>query len=125
MPNFLNVSLDKTTTPWSVDIDQTGNANHVARNAAAQTITWQLVGNAATGSYVSFQWQAPVPPNAIFGPFTPDPNNNRRATMSDLNSSQATSGSWIYKLTIEVDGVEYSVIISLVDTNTNPSIKNN
>jgi len=125
MPNLLRVSLDKTTTPWSVDIDQSGNANHVPRNAAAQTITWQLVGNAATGSYVSFQWQGTGPPNGVFGPFTPDSSNSSRATMSDLNNTQATSGTWIYKLTIEVDGVEYSVIISLTETNTNLTIKNN
>lgn len=126
MPNNLAVTLDQSTTPWSVDVDQHGNANQVNRSANSQNITWQLQGNAATGSFVSFQWITnPPPPNTIFGSFTLS-GTGKQATMSDLNNSDSTSGVWIYKLTINVDGTQYSTIAQLNPraTNTNPTIKN-
>ena len=121
------MTLDQSTTPWSVDIDQHGNANQVSRSANSQTITWLLEGNAATGSFVSFQWITnPPPSNSIFGPFTPG-QNNKQATMSDLNNSDSSAGTWIYKLTIDVGGTQYSTIAALSPraVNTNPTIKNN
>lgn len=126
MPNNLAVSLDQTTTPWSVDVDEHGNANQVSRSPNSQTITWQLESNAATGTIVNFAWLTnPPPASTIFGPFAIAPNG-KQATMSDLNASVATTGSWIYQLTINVGGTNYTTIAALkIGTNTNPSIKNN
>lgn len=126
MPNNLSVTLDKSTTPWSVDVDQHGNPNWVSRNSNSQTITWELQGDAATGSFVCFQWISNPPPNAtIFGSFTVG-QNGKQATMSDLNDSDSTAGTWIYQLTIDVGGNNYSTIAALGPraVNTNPSIKN-
>ena len=41
MPNNLHVTLDTSTTPPCLDIDQSNDANHVSRSPNAQTITWQ------------------------------------------------------------------------------------
>ncbi|MGP8033036.1 MAG: hypothetical protein ACLPQ6_02740 [Steroidobacteraceae bacterium] len=126
MPNNLAVTLDESTTPWSVAVDEHGNANEVSRNPNSQTITWKLESNAATGTIVNFGWLTnPPPADNILGPFTIGPNG-KQATMSDLNNSVATTGSWIYQLTINVGGTNYTTITALkVGTNTNPNIKNN
>ena len=132
MPNNLKVTLDKSTNPWCLDIDQKDNANHVSQGPNAQTITWQLNGQAASGSFDSqgsaepgFAWVSnPAPPAGIFG----DPvlcSNNNEMTMSDLNNSASTAGDWIYQLSATIDGVVYqSKKTSTTATNTNPTIKN-
>ncbi|AIF45969.1 hypothetical protein [Dyella japonica] len=124
MPNNLKVSLDETTNPWVVKIDEKGNANEVARNPEQQTITWQLDGNAATGDIIDFNWVGTQPKADIFG--QPKYNNNdHNMTLTDLNNSAATTGDWIYKLTIEVDNNQYSTNASITGTTDNPTIKNN
>jgi hypothetical protein len=124
MPNNLHVTLDESKTPWVVDVDQQGNANHVSRNPNAQTITWQLTGNAASGSIVSFAWIGTAPPSTIFGPPTISGNGNQ-LSITDLNNSASTTGSWTYQLTIRVGGTDYSTIATLpTATTTNPWIKN-
>ncbi len=124
MANDLKVTLNENTNPWLVDIDQKDNANQVARSALAQTITWQLNGNAANGTIVNFVW-INSPPAGVFG----DPSygvNGKSMTMSDLNNSAATAGQWIYKLEIQVNGNTYwSGATAITGTATNPSIKNN
>lgn len=124
MANDLSVTLDKSKTPWLVDIDQKDGANQVARSNQSQTITWQLTGNAASGNITAFDWIQQ--PNAgIFG----DPaiaSNGNTMTMSDLNNSTNTTGNWTYQLTIEVGGQSYqSGVTSITGTSTNPTIKNN
>lgn len=132
MPNNnLKVSLDTSTSPPRLDVDQHGNPNHVSRSSSAQTITWQLTGNAATGSFNAqdapqpgFAWME-VPPAGIFGPPTPG-GNGKKITMNDLNNSAGTTGEWIYRLSATIDGQVYqSDAISIGGTTTNPSIKNN
>lgn len=130
MANDLKVTLDKNTTPWLVDIDQKDGANQVARSAQSQTITWQLNGNAASGTIVSFVWVnnppgVNPPPSGIFG--TPlIAQNGNSMTMSDLNNSTTTTGDWLYILTINVGGQNYqSGQTSITGTATNPTIKNN
>lgn len=124
MANDLSVTLDKSKTPWLVDIDQKNGANQVARSNQSQTITWQLTGDAASGNITGFSWLQQ--PNA--GIFE-DPviaTNGNTMTMSDLNNSASTTGDWTYQLTIEVGGQSYqSAATSLTDTSTNPTIKNN
>lgn len=132
MPNLLKVALDNSTSPPSLDIDQKDNANHVSRGPNAQTITWQLNGNAAAGSFNAqnaakpgFAWVDPAPPAGIFGSPTLSSNGNE-ITMSDLNNSASTAGDWVYQLSATIGGVVYqSNKTSLTETNTNPSIKNN
>ena len=74
MPNHLQVTLDQSTPPWWVDIDQSGNANHVIQSPDVQSITWQLTGNAASGSLVALTDPDPgfarvgmAPPFGVFG----------------------------------------------------------
>ena len=137
MPNNLNVTLDKTTTPWTVDVSQQGNANHVDRNPNAQTVTWQLTGNAASGFFVpmddpslnpGFSWVS-EPPAGIFGTPTISSNGNQ-LTITDLNSGTlgngtSTVGTWTYMLRVNVGGTVYkSLAISIRATNTNPTIVN-
>jgi hypothetical protein len=132
MPHNLNVKLDTSTTPPYLDIDQSNGANHVSRSPNAQTITWQLTGNAASGSFNTqsdpepgFAWVGTPPPAGIFGSPVLQANGNQ-LTMSDLNNSASTAGDWIYQLSATIGGVVYqSNKTSLTETTTNPSIKNN
>ena len=132
MANDLSVTLDQSTTPWTVKIDQKNQVNEVSRSPNAQTITWQLTGNAASGSFGAindpthpgFAWLDPVPPNGVFG--APElKSNGNQLTISDLNNSASTSGHWVYQLWINVGGTFYkSIPISLTLTTTSPIIIN-
>ena len=124
MDHVLNVSLDKSTTPWLVDIDQHGNANQVGRSPQPQTLAWELTGYAAGGDLLPLKWVEPPPPG-IFGP--PEvAANGQRMTMTDLNDDQDSTGTWIYSLSLTLDGQEYSTQGTIpTGTTTNPSIKNN
>ena len=135
----MNVTLDKTTNPWTVDVDQHGNGNHFGRNASTQTITWQLTGDAASGFFVpmsdpslnpGFSWVS-EPPQGIFGYPPTISSNGNQMTMTDLNSGTlpngtSTVGTWTYKLRVNVGGTVYtSLAISIRATNNNPTIVNN
>lgn len=130
MPNNLSVTLNKNQTPWSVDVDQHGNDNEVSQGPNAQTITWQLSGNAASGSFVSlsdpnpgFAWIS-APPAGVFGTPTLSGNGNT-LTMTDTNTGSGTSGMWTYMLRVNVGGTVYSTkTVSITGTDTNPWIKN-
>jgi hypothetical protein len=126
MANPLKVTLDKTTTPWRVDIDENNGANHFPQSANPQTISWQLTGNAATGTFVDFHFlpnQTPDP-GSIFGP----PNygaNNKSLSVTDNHTSSSSNGTWIYYLEINVDGNPYSTTSSTpMAVINNPTIKN-
>jgi len=131
MPNDLHVTLDTSTTPPCLDIDQSNGANHVSRSPNAQTITWQLTGNAASGSFNTqsapepgFAWVGTPPPAGIFGPPTLSSNGNE-ITMSDLNNSASTAGDWIYQLSATIGNVSYqSKKTSITGQTTDPTIKN-
>ena len=122
MDHVLRVTLDKSTRPWTVDIDQSDNANHIDRSAQPQTIVWTLEGDAANGQLQPLSW-VDAPPEGIFGP-AEVAANGQRMLMSDLNDDAASSGDWIYRLSVELDGQTYTTLDS-TGTNTNPSIKNN
>ncbi|RAO75711.1 hypothetical protein [Dyella jiangningensis] len=132
MANDLAVTLNESTNPWLVDVDQKNNANHVARSNQTQTITWQLNGNAASGKIVSCNWvnNPPAtnpPPAGIFGPFVIAPNG-KSMTITDLNNSTSTTGDWIYQISVQLvdNGPIYqSGYVSITGTATNPTIKNN
>jgi len=130
MPNNLNVTLDTNSSPAAVDVDQHGKDNEVSQSANAQTIVWQLTGNAASGSFVplddpnpGFEWIS-APPAGVFGSPSRSPNGNQ-LTISDLNNSADTAGSWTYMLRVNDGGTVYSTkTISLKATTTNPVIVN-
>jgi len=130
MPNNLNVTLDKSKTPWAVDIDQNGNDNQVSQGPNAQNITWQLTGDAASGSFVplsdpspGFEWIT-APTTGIFSDPSRSPNGNQM-TISDTNNSASTAGSWTYRMRINVGGTVYTTnTLSLAATSTNPVIVN-
>lgn len=130
MPNNLNVTLDTNSSPAAVDVDQHGKGNEVSQSANAQTIVWQLTGNAASGSFVplddpnpGFEWIS-APPPGVFGSPSRSPNGNQ-LTISDLNNSTDTAGSWTYMLRVNDGGTVYSTkTISLKATTTNPVIVN-
>ena len=131
MPNNLNVTLDTGTSPSAVDVDQHGKDNEVSQGPGAQTITWQLTGNAASGSFVpmtdsapGFQWTS-APPDGIFGTPTVSQGSGNQLTLTDLNTGTSTQGSWTYILRINVGGTIYSTkTTSLKATTTNPVIIN-
>lgn len=123
MSNNLHVTLDTHVNPPHLDIDQDGSAHQVERRPGVQTITWDLTGNAATGSFDAqgdpvpgFAWVGSPPAAGIFG----DPvlsQNGNRMTISDLHSSAGTAGEWTYQLSATIGGVVYrsKVDISNVD----------
>jgi len=113
MPNHLNVTLDESTVPPCLHIDPDGSVHHVARGPDVQTITWDLTGNAAAGSFDAqggpapgFAWVGSPPKEGIFG----DPvlsRNGNRMTISDRNNSTDTTGEWTYRLSATIGGVVY------------------
>jgi hypothetical protein len=130
VPNNLNVTLDTSKTPWAVDVDQHGKGNEVSQGPNAQTITWQLTGNAASGGFVAlndpnpgFEWIT-APPAGIFSAPSRSPNGNQ-LTISDTNTGTGTTGSWTYRLRVNVGGTVYSSnALSLTATTTSPVIIN-
>lgn len=122
MEHVLRVTLDKSTQPWTVDIDQHGNANHIDRSPDPQTIEWKLEGDAANGELQPLSW-VDTPPDGVFGPVKVD-SHGKRMEVSDLNKDAATRGDWIYRLSVKLDGQTYTTL-DTTGTNTNPSIKNN
>lgn len=130
MAIILRVSLDKTYTPWAVDVDETGEPNRINPANIRRLIRWELVGNAATGKFhpqqepePGFRWLQPTP-DGVFG--EPMPSGDfKQVSISDLNNSQQSKGTFIYQLWIEVDGVSYSTIAELgMRAATNPAIIN-
>ncbi|RCS30478.1 hypothetical protein DEO45_06530 [Rhodanobacter denitrificans] len=133
MPNLLTVTLYTKENPQYLDINQSNDANHVSQNPNSQTITWQLTGDAASNSSFNtqsdskpgFAWVGTTtPPAGIFGTPTLSANGNQM-TMTDLNNSASTQGTWYYQLSATIGGVVYqSNWTPLTATTTNPTIKN-
>ena len=96
-----NLTLRVTLKDGSLDVEQSGNANEMGHGQSG-TITWELTGNAAAGSFNSmsdsnpgFAWQQ-QPPVGVFG--TPGlVHNNNGIQMSDDNNNPNginSTGSW-------------------------------
>lgn len=130
MAIVLRVSLDKTYTPWAVDVNETGKGNRIGRSNVKRQIRWELVGNAEQGAFhpqggtqPGFSWMQPVPDN-VFGEPTPS-EDFKQLSITDLNNDLASSGTFVYQLWIEVDGVSYSSVTELgIRAATNPAIIN-
>ncbi|HEY8682678.1 MAG TPA: hypothetical protein VIM06_05860, partial [Rhodanobacter sp.] len=74
MATILQVTLDVTKSPPCLDVGQQNNANHISSSPNVQTIKWQLIGDAAQGSFNSqtgsppgFAWIGTAPKASIFG----------------------------------------------------------
>ncbi len=90
-----------------------------------------MTGNAASGSFVSltdpnpgFAWVS-APPAGIFGAPSLSGNGNQ-LTITDLNNSASTAGTWTYILRVNVGGTVYTSATTSIGGNDNdPTIKNN
>ncbi|HET9033474.1 MAG TPA: hypothetical protein VFN25_11275 [Dokdonella sp.] len=128
----LKVTLDESTTPWTVNVNQSGNANHVPHGAKAHTITWRLSGNAKTGFFVplsdpepGFSWFRTKPSEGIFSDMAIR-GNGKKLTVNDTNDNASSKGEWTYVMRVNVGGTVYSTIaVATIATNTNPTIRNN
>lgn len=131
MANNMNVTLDESTHPWSLKVDQDGH-NQVEQNPNPQDINWQLTGsNLANASFLpqggaepGFEWKTPVPGAGIFS----DPalkSNNQKMTVTDSNPNASTAGTWYYILRATVGATVYrTMAASIAATTTDPCIKN-
>lgn len=129
-----NLTLRVSLNNGSLDVDQSGNANEMAHGQTG-TITWELTGNAASGSFNAmnaanpgFAWQQ-QPPNGVFGTPGLAAHGNQIQVSDDNNDPNGvnSTGSWIYQLYATVGGNTYSTIASLgrpTATTTNPNIVN-
>jgi len=128
-----NLTLQVTLKDGSLDVNQAGNANEMGHGESG-TITWELTGNAASGSFNAmnatnpgFAWQQQTP-NGVFG--TPTLAHGNQIQMSDNNNDPNgvnSTGSWIYQLYATIGGNSYSTIANLsrpTATATNPNIVN-
>lgn len=124
-----NVTLTVTLKNGSLDVDEAGNGNQISHGETS-TITWELTGNAASGSFNAIDGASPgfawvqSPPQDVFGTPTLQANGNQ-IQMSDNNTSSNSIGSWIYQLHATIGGAQYSTIANnRVATVTNPTIQN-
>jgi hypothetical protein len=131
MPTNLNVDLDTSITPSSLDVIDLNGLNVFSQSQTAHTITWTLSGNASTGEFVSltnpepgFAWVGTAPPSGIFSGPTLNANGNV-ITITDLNNAASTRGTWVYILRATIGGVQYQTIDTTPKgTTTNPWIRN-
>jgi hypothetical protein len=129
----LNVTIKKDGPDEGyLDVDQSGNANHVPKNASQQTITWKLIGNANGGTFNAlnapnpgFSWKGTEPPLGIFGAAVPDAHGNM--TMTDNNTPASPSGTWVYQLWATINGQQYTTLATLgiKQVTRDPTIVNN
>lgn len=118
----LTVTLDQTTTPWTLAVSQ----SQVQVNAYPTTIAWQLNGNASSGTWPTdaqhraFAWLGTPPPPGTF--------TNAAINGGDLSATDngGATGTWSYQLCALLNGqYYYSPITSLRGLPTTPKIKNN
>jgi hypothetical protein len=102
MANSLEVTLDMSTKPPTVRVDNTV----VVRSKMPRFISWHLVGNAAKGRFAGFRWFPRVPRPGIFGPFTHIPGS-KWAILPDLHTGARTEGEWVYRLAVQVGRKKY------------------
>ena len=129
-----NLTLRVSLNNGSLDVDQSGNANEMGHGQTG-TITWELTGNAASGSFNAmnagnpgFAWKQP-PPNGVFGTPGVVANGNQIQMTDNNNDPNGTNstGTWIYQLYATIGGNSYSTIASFnrpTAVTTNPTIKN-
>jgi hypothetical protein len=130
--NNINVVLT-TTAPQTLDVKDNGGQNLV--NAASQptTITWNLTGNLAQGSFVpmndpsgkyGFEWVTQPPP-AWAGTPTIGASGNSLSVV-DTHLDATSNGEATYRLRARLNGTVYSTTATVSRTATvnNPVIIN-
>ena len=129
----MSINLNVTIKDGSLDVDQSGNANHVPKLANPTMITWRLIGNAQGGVFNAisaanpgFKWKGTQPPTGIFGDAVPDAQGNMTMVDNNINI-QGASGTWFYQLWATINGQQYSTITTLSPraVTHDPSIQNN
>lgn len=123
-----NLTLQVTLTNGSLDVEQSNSANQMPHGQSG-TITWQLTGNAVSGTFTGFTWKQ-QPPTGVFGtPTIVSAGTRSEIQMSDSNTDPNgvnSTGTWIYQLSATIDGKPYSTSYEkLAATTKNPTIKNN
>lgn len=120
----LTVTLDQTTTPWTLDVSE----QQVDVNVFPSTIAWELTGTAATGAWSTdphhppFKWLRPQPPLGTFS----NPGIDG-AELSATDNGPA-GGPWPYQLCIKLDDNYYQTSNaprSAAKLGRAPQIKNN
>lgn len=127
----LKVTLKTINGVKTLDVDDANQGNHIGQSSQAQTIVWQLEGEAASGSFnplndpkPGFAWKTTNPAPTPFTQLARNPNGNQ-ITVSDLNNSASTQGTWVYQLYVTVGNQVYSTTAtSPMATSNNPTIKN-
>ena len=131
MATILRVSIDKTGAIWVLDVEDSCNANRFDANNIKRKIRWELDGNAAGGAFhllaepdPGFKWLEPLAPPGVFG--KPELSDDRKQiSVTNLHKNSGSSGTFIYQLWIEFDGMHYSTVAELgIRAATNPAIIN-
>ena len=113
MSNNVNVSLDTTVDPPALKVHDHGHIK-VAKKSTPQTISWNLTGTIAAGSFVAmdadppgFRWVGDAPAAGIFGTPTVGSNGNS-LSVTDTHRDAGSDGTWTYQLHVLYDGKTYS-----------------
>lgn len=132
MTNNINVNLDTSVTPHVLNVDDKGGIK-ISKNAKPQTISWNLTGNLAKAEFVSlcgnspgFEWVSDPPPaTGVFSQPQIGSNGNSLNVVDNHPNSHST-GTWIYRLRVLLDGTVYQTTsqVSITSTSKNPIIIN-
>jgi hypothetical protein len=131
MTNNINVSLDNSNGVNKLNVVDNGGQNEVSQNSAPTTISWNLTGALAQGSFVAmnatppgFEWVGVNPPAGLFG--TPQVQaNGNSLSVTDNHVDSTSNGEWIYMLRVNYGGSVISTTASMPGgTVSNPVIIN-
>ena len=122
--NTINVELT-SSTPQNLDVKDHGGKNQVSAASQATTITWNLTGNLAQGSFVpmndpsgdyGFEWITQPAPAWAGTPTIGAGGNSLSVVDNHLDST--TDGEATYMLRASLDGTVYSTTATLSPTGT-------
>jgi hypothetical protein len=113
-PKLLTVSLDASVAPHVLKVD--GNAD-VGKHPANQRITWTLDDSLAGFRFKDmeecrpgFEWLSwPAPKPGIFDTARVV-DKGRGLEIRDTHNDSGSDGTWLYRLRVERDGVEYETV---------------
>ena len=114
------VSLDTSVTPHVLHVHDTDGSNSVPRKPGVQEIRWKLDDTLKHGTFVpmaecrpGFEWlSSPPPSSAIFGEPKIESGGNA-LSITDRHDSDASNGTWIYKLRVKLDDVIYETVLEV------------
>ena len=131
MTNNINVALDTSSGSNRLDVVDNGGQNQVSQSPNPTTISWNLTGALAQGSFVAmdavppgFSWVGVNPPAGLFGTPCVGANGNS-LSITDNHVDSSTNGEWVYILRVNYNGnVITTTSTLLTGTTTNPAIIN-